>query len=216
MQYVIYGETYELQEVAAGVPDAYAVRGELVDDPPKGKCVGYVTMEDGSLIQCYKRLNVIPIVASAAVLALVGVGVCLYLFVLQPKDVYLPGTDTVIKQGDDTNIITYNGFMSVTPDNQLDIHFANGSEVTTISISGEGIESTSWTLQPYETLEYLPVTYTTEYGLITATLSITTATSTAFNEVAIEIPDNNTPNSPAVSLDGYWKGEYIYGTGVAQ
>ncbi len=210
--YKIDGEPYELLDNVEDALDAYSKRGKLLDDRPKGKCIGYVYMADGSCIECYKSFNPLIIIVPLLVLLLAGGGFGAYVY-LQPKDFQMPGSDVIVKKGDDQTIITYNGFTSVN-DGQLDIGFTNGAEECTIKISGEGIEDIEQVIAPYGTCQFLPITVTTDEGLVVAKLSITTASSAVENEIAIEIPENYTPNSPENSLAGYWDGEYIYGITV--
>lgn len=223
-QYKIYGESYELRDTPDGNINSYAVKGKLVDIPPKGKSVGYVTMEDDSIIECYKAKPVLAIVTSIALLFLAIGGVASYYMFFQPKDIVLnpqpsqPGsaaevgedvTPIVLKQGDDNNVVSYNGFTSLS-EGSVNLNFQNGDYSCTITVTGEGIESQTLTVAPGEFIQSVPVTYTTDEGLVSAVLTISTDTSTSEQAFMIEIPENNTPNSPQGTLDGYWKGEYIY------
>lgn len=215
MQYKIYGDSYRLREAPGGKIDSYAVKNKLVDIPPNGKCLGYVTMEDGSVIECYKAKPIALILCLiVAILASCG-GVASYFLFFQPKDVVLtPGvgddvTPIVVKQGEDNNVVKYNGFTSVSEDS-VNLNFQNGDYPCSITISGEGIESETIQLQPGEFVDKVKVTYTTTEGLVPATLTIQTGTSTSTQAIVIEVPDNTTPNSPDGVLDDYWKGEFIY------
>lgn len=207
--YKIDGEAYELLDNVAEAPDAYSKRGKILDDEPKGKCIGYVCMDDGSVIKCYKSFNPMIIIAPILV-ASIAVGGFFVFVHMQPKDFTIPGSEVLVKQGDDQTIIKYNGFTSVT-DGSLDINFENGAEECKIQISGDGIEDIETMVAPYGKCEFLPIKVTTDEGLVIATMTLTTASSTVTNEIAIEIPENYTPNSASGSLDGYWDGEYIYG-----
>lgn len=210
--YKIDGESYELVDSVSEAPDAYSKKGKLLDDEPKGKCLGYVVMEDGSVIKCFKSFNPMIIIAPILVITVAAGG--FFAFVsMQPKDFTIPGSEIFVKQGDDETIIKYNGFTSAV-DGSLDINFENGAEECKIQISGEGIEDIETMVAPYSTCEFLPITVTTDEGLVVATMTLTTASSTVTNEIAIEIPENYTPNSAEGSLDGYWNGEYIYGITV--
>lgn len=211
-EYTLFGESYELREIPEGQVDSYAIKGVLVDIQPSGKFVGYITMDDGSIVECYNPKPTAIIIGIIAAILVVVVGVIIYFLFLQPKDVVIPGNDGVpvtIKQGDDNNIVSYNGFTSLKNDS-IDINFQNGDYACTITVSGDGIESQSVHLEPGEFIASIPVTYTTDNGLVAATLTIITDTSTSNQEFVIEIPENNTPNSPENVLDDYWKGEFIY------
>lgn len=206
----IYGTKYPLETTASAPPDAYGFKNEIVDDQPrKGKKVGYVTYEDGSLIECYTKFNPLIVVLPVIALLLVAGGVTFYLLKLQPKDVNVG--DVIVKTGTDNNVVTYNGFMSLNS-GEVDIDFTNGDEEAKIQLKGNGIKCEPVTIAPNESLTSLPVTYDTEEGLVNATLIIQTATSSSEQQVVVEIPDNNTGSSPDSGMDGYWKGEAVYGT----
>ena len=78
-EYKIYGESYPLKATTRHPVDSYARGGELVDDPPKGKILGYVEMDDGSIIECHKKTNFVPLLISLIVLVLVIVAILVYL-----------------------------------------------------------------------------------------------------------------------------------------
>lgn len=215
-KYKIDGEVYELQENVGEAPDAYSKKGKLLDDAPKGKFIGFVIMDDGSVIECYKSFNWLIAIIPLLLIILGVAGFLVYVFFFQDKDYTIPGSEVVIKEGEDQNIITYNGFTSISPDNGLDLNFQNGSEECKITITGEGIEDVEYMAAPYSFTEFIPIKYTTDEGLVVATMTLTTATSTVTNEIAIEIPENYTPDSVTESLDGYWEGEYIYGVPATQ
>lgn len=205
----IYGENYPLANSTDQVPDAYGFRNEILDDKPKGKLVGYVTMQDGSIIECYTALNPIVVVAPIAGLVVIVGAIYAFIMIGQPKDVKL--NDTVVKQGTDKNVVSYNGFMAI-HDGQLSVNFKNGDQVATVAVVGDGISCEPFTVQPGEVVTYIPATFKTDKGLIPSKITITTNTSAEEQEVMVEIPENNTANSPQEGLEGYWKGEYVYGT----
>lgn len=211
-QFKVYGKNYELSPSTPNPPDAYGFKNEVIDDPPpKGsKCVGYIQMEDGSTIQCYTKFNKGIILIPILILLVLAAVAWFSLFKVEKKDVNV-ADGLIVKTGDDTNVVSYNGFMSIN-DGSADIYFQNGDQRATVTLTGEGIECAPVTVEPNETLENLPIVYKTEDGLVNATLTITTDTSTMEQQVMIEIPENNTANSPDEGLDGYWKGEAVYGT----
>lgn len=212
--YKIYSAVYPLDETTSVAPDAYAIKGELVDDPPKGKKVGYVTMRDGSIIECYTKFNPLVVIIPLAIIAIAAASLFVYFYFFQPKDVVVGEDDSfIIKQGTDNNVVTYNGFMALR-NGSLSVDFTNGDYPCTISVSGNSIDCDPVTVQPGEHVDSIPATYNTESGVVNATLTITTDTSTTDENVVIEIPDNNTEDSDDTGLEGYWKGEYIYGTSV--
>lgn len=207
-KFKIYNETYTLSPSSDEVPSGYAYRNELFDEPPKGKFIGYATLEDGSVVQCFKKFNPIPLIVLFLLIAAVCGGLYYYFIVRQPKDVVV--NDVPVKEGTDHDIVTYNGFMSVN-ENAVDVYFQNGDVPATVTIVGEGITCEPVNVNPGELVEVLPITYDTDKSVIDATISVTTATSTYEQPVIIEIPENNTLSSPSSGLDNYWKGETVYG-----
>ncbi len=206
----IYGQRYQLSETSAEAPDAYGFRGVLTEEVPPGKKVGYVLMPDDSIIECYKKFNPLIIIIPILLVILIAVAIVAYLVFLQPKDAVGPGGFS-IKRGVDKDIVSYNGFMSIV-EGELSIDFQNGSIPATVSVEADGVEVDSFQVEPEEFVSSVPATFTSTNGVVKAKVIITTDTSTTENDVIIEIPENNTGNSPDTGLDGYWEGEYIYGT----
>lgn len=207
-RYKIYGDSYELRDSVSVAIDGYAYKGNLTDEVPKGKSIGYVEMADGSIIECYKSFNIAVILVPLFLLTLAGVGIFFYLMYGQPKDV-VSSSGAEIKTGVDNNIVSYNGFSAVR-DGELLIDFQNGDYYAQIQITGDGIESTVINVEPGAYIPSIPVTFTATSGLIDASINIHTETSTTSNAIVVEIPENNTEDSPS-GLEGNWKGEYIYG-----
>lgn len=204
----IYGEPYTLQDTVDVAIDGYAYKGQVTDEMPRGKSVGYVQMSDGSVVECYKSFNPLVIVAPVLAASVVGAGVFMFLMYGQPKDV-VSTSGAEIKTGVDKNVVSYNGFSAIR-DNSLLIDFQNGDYEATIQISGEGVDTEVITVAPGEYVPSVPVTFTTKDGLVDASITISTATSSISNEIVVEIPENTTPNSN-LGLEGNWRGEYIYG-----
>lgn len=209
----IYNTKYNLFETTSTPPDAFGYHNELLDEPPaKGKKVGYVKMEDGSIIECYGGFNPAIIIVPAVVILVILTGVFLYFRVLKPNKLDIDVSLPINKEVDNTDIVvSYNGFMAI-KDGQLSVNFQNGSDNTTIQIIADGINCEPYTAEPNEFVNSLPVTYSTEEGLVSGVISIKTPSSETEQDIVIEIPENNTSSSPE-GLDGYWKGEYVYGTG---
>lgn len=206
----IYGTKYPLEQTTSAPADCYGYKGELVDDLPKGKMVGYVAMEDESIIECYKKFNPLVIILPILlVLVLAGLGL-VYLLYFQPKDVVL--SSTFIKLGVDNNVVTYNGYIPC-QDNLLYVDFQNGAYPATISVQGDGIEAASYSIEPDIYVETIPATFTTDEGVVEATLTIKTETSTATFPVVVEIPDNLNDNDKFEGPVNSWQGETIYGVG---
>ena len=207
----IYGVAYDLEPTSAVAPDAYAIKGNLVDDIPKGKKVGYVTMEDGSVVECYTKFNPMVVIIPVVILVLAFAAFIAYLLFFQPKDASIG--DMIIKQGSDENVVSYNGFMAI-KDDSISVNFTNGDYTCTIHVEGDGISCEPYTVQPGEYVASIPATFTTESGLVQAKLIMETETSRSEQDVVVEIPENNTADSPESGLEGYWKGEYVYGTDI--
>ena len=204
----LYGEKYEIEDSAGGPVDAYAYKGDIVDTQPKGKLKGYVTYDDGSILAVYKSFNPLNIIIPILLVLFIGAAVFVYFYFIQPKDLVVSGF--TVKQGDDQNIISYNGFMSLRDDN-LNLNFQNGSEPVTLTIYGDGIATQTIQVEPEQFVASVPATFTTDSGVVNAKIKITTPTSEQENDCVIEIPENNTPNSVDSPLNGYWEGEFIYG-----
>lgn len=210
----IYGVSYTLEPTASAAPDEFAYKNEFVDDIPKGaKLAGFVTLTDGSIVQCYTKFNILVILIPLfIILACLGGGL-FYLLNKQPKDVEIAGI--TIKEGVDNNIVQYNGFAALR-NGAIAINFTNGDYPCTIQVVGEGITCQPMSVEPAQFVESIPVTYDTAEALVNAKLVIKTATSSQENEIVVEIPENNTANSPTEGLEGYWQGEYIYGDESAE
>lgn len=207
-KFKIYNTSYPLSPSAQEAPSGYGFRNDIVDEVPKSKFVGYVTLEDGSVIQCFKKFNPIPFIAALVVALACASGAYYYFILYQPKDVVVNGTP--IKEGSDSNVVSYNGFMSA-QDGIVDICFTNGSIPANVTVQGDGITCDTINVNPGETVDVLPITYTTDKSVVNAKIIITTATSSYEQPVVIEIPENNTSSSVDSGLDNYWKGETVYG-----
>lgn len=205
----IYGEAYPLSPTTREPADGYAAKNELRDEQPKGRIVGYVTMEDGSIIECYKKFPIALILIPLILIIIAGIGVAVYFYFGQPKDVEV--FNTLIKIGDDNNVVTYSGFPSVR-EGALKIEFTNGDYPATILVEGEGIETHETSVEPGAYVESIPCQFTTEEGLVEATITIKTETSTQSFPILVELPDNLNGNDYNEGLEGYWFGEQIYGT----
>lgn len=205
----LYGNKYPLEVTSTEPISGYGYKGEVVDEVPPGKRVGFVTFDDGSIIECYKKFNPAFVIVPSMAVLLAGGGVFAYLMFGQPKDVV--GTnDEPIKKGTDNNVVMYNGFTSIS-DGQLDIDFTNGSQPATVEVIADGVVVDKFEVQPDEYIASVPATFDTTKGAINAKLRVTTATSENEVDMVIEIPENNTPDSYPEGLDSYWKGEFIYG-----
>lgn len=207
--YKIYGEPYPLQPNTSEPADSYAIRGKLVDEQPKGKVIGYVQMEDGSIVECYKKSRALLIILIVVLLALlVGGGILVYLLFVQKKDVAILGN--IVKVGSDNNVVTYNGVPSVV-DGKVSIQFTNGDYPAAIQVVGEGVQSDVVQLEPAQFINDIPCKFTTEEGVVEALVRIKTETSTQEFPIVIEIPENFNSNDIYPGQEGFWSGEQIYG-----
>lgn len=206
--YKIYGAPYPLMPTTTEPPDGYSIKGELLDEPPKGKIIGYVTTADGSVIECYKKFPVVLMLLPLLLLLLGGGGFVAYLMFFQPKDVAFMGD--IIKVGSDNNIVTYNGFPSIR-EGAASIQFTNGDYPATIKLEGKGIKSKTINVEPAQFVDSIPCEFTTDEGVVEATFTIQTETSTQSFPIVIEIPDNLNGNDNMEGLEGFWSGEQIYG-----
>lgn len=206
----IYDTSYELVDEAEDYveDEAFGYKNEVVYERPRGKSVGYVTMEDGSTVECFKSFNIAVVIIPLAVVLVAIIGILIYMFVLQPKDVYVG--DTPVRVCDDANSVSYNGFMALR-DGSLTVDFQNGGLPCTIQVIGDGISSDKVSVAAGEYVATVPATFDTDDAVINGKIAITTETSNSEVEVVIEVPENNTPNSTESSMDGFWDGEYIYG-----
>lgn len=205
----LYGQKYKLEPTSTEPAIGFGFRNEIVYEVPKGKRVGYVQTEDGSIIECYKKFNPAIVICPTLCVILAGGGVFAYLMFGQPKDV-VGLNDESIKEGTDNNVVMYNGFTAIN-DGQLDIDFTNGSQEATLEIIADGVTVNKITAAPDEYIAAVPATFDTGKGVVNAQLKITTATSENTLDMVIEIPENNTPDSYPEGLDSYWKGEFVYG-----
>lgn len=206
-QYKIYGTPYQLLDFVDEGIDSYALSGDLVDDEPKGKPLGYVVMEDGSVVACYKkRSKVLPILL--ILIAVTGIAAIVYFFVLPmfKKEVAIGGTMLQTDVG--TNMVTFNGIMSAS-NGQIDVRFVNGNEPATVQVTGEGVATEEITVDPGDSLEYIPVTISTDSSVAEVTVNINSnGTLSTFNAL-VEIPDNNTDYDPTEGLNSYFEKEMV-------
>lgn len=204
----IYGEKYKLKDHTKEPCITYAFKNQLTDDKPKGKMVGYVVMEDGSVVECYKRFNIWIILIPLLLLILGAGALFAYLFYFQPKDIVILGNRIQLQE--DNLIVTYNGFPSVRS-NEISVQFQNGSYPAKIKVEGEGIETSVINVEPDAFVNTIPCKFTTEEGVVEATFTIVTETSEQSFPIVVEIPENLNANDAESGLEGFWKGETVYG-----
>lgn len=206
-QYKIYGTAYELMDMTDEAIDSYAISGELVDDEPNGKFLGYVELEDGSIVSCYKKKNLLlPIFGLIILLGAAAAAVYFFVLPMFEKEVAIGGTMLQTDVG--TNVVTFNGIMRAS-DGNIDIRFINGNEPATIQITGEGVLTEIVSVEPGESVEYIPVVVETADSVAEVTVNINSnGTMSTFNAL-VEIPDNNTDYDPTEGLNSYFEKELV-------
>lgn len=205
----IYGESHELTAQPSAPVECYAIKDEIVYEVPKGKLVGYTTLDDGTVVACYKKSKIwVPILVLLLVLLFLGAG-AIWLFVLQPKDVEFMGTK--VKQGEDNNVVSYEGFMTLQGD-QLTVDFTNGDYPARITVQGDGIETETVTVEPNQHITTIGVKKTTNDALQQANIIIETETSRQEFPIMVEAPEFLNENDTLEGMSGFFHGEEIYGS----
>lgn len=205
--YKIYGTSYELMDGANTGIDSYAIAGELIDDEPNGKLLGYVEMEDGSIVACYKKKSLLlPILLIVVLLCGIGAGVYFFVLPMFEKEVAIGGTMLQTDVG--TNVVTFNGIMQASA-GQIDVRFINGNKPATIQVTGDGVVTDTISVEPGDSLEYIPVTVTTSDSVVEVIVNVNSdGTLSSFNAL-VEIPDNNTDYDPTPGLNSYFEKEMV-------
>lgn len=205
--YSIYGTKYELSPVTDEPVDAYAYKGELVDDEPEnGKVVGVVLTEDGSLVQCYVGGSKIPLLASLFIGCLIVTIGAYFLFFRHTDDITIGGT--FLQPSVNKDVVTFNGIMSAN-NGVCSIDFVNGEYEATVEIIGDEVYSEPITLQPGEVLQDIPVFMDTEESVTEVRIRISSEGDVAEFEALVEIPANANPYEHSNTLEGYFQGEVI-------
>ncbi len=186
--YKLCGRKYETFQTVTSPPDGWALNGKLCDSPPvKGEFIGYVTMDEGSVISCWKYTSKLPIILAVVLALALLSAVTAFVLLSQKKDIAVGGT--VLRQSMDDTIIVYNGLMTYS-NGSVDLLFQNGDYQTTVTLSGDGIETTQATLEPGTSMATMPVQINTEKDVIEAVLKFETETSLASYPVLIEVEAN--------------------------
>ena len=204
----VYGKKYSLNPTANTAIDGYAHKGVVKENLPKGKSVGYVTLDDGSIVECFKSFNPIPLICLTLLVTTSIACYGVYLFSMQPKDL-VNNSGYEIKTGVDNNVVMYNGFVAIRED-ALELDFQNGDLPVTVTVKGNGVVTETFPVAAGEYIETVPVTFTTDEEYVDAEITISTETSTVTNTVVVEIPSNQSSNDTSASGDN-WRGEQIYG-----
>ena len=203
--YTIYGTQYQIVDVDGPI-DGYAYKGEFVDDQPsKGKLVGTVMMEDGSVIECYKgSFPLIPVIIG--VVAIVILAVVAYFLFFRKSDE--PITGTFLSAKVDKNVVTFNGVMSAR-DGVCSIGFVNGDTEAIVEITGEDLSSEQVTLAPGEVLQDISIFTDSKEGVVSANLKVTCGDKSENFPVLVELPDNNNNYENTDEVHGVFSGEVI-------
>lgn len=203
----LYGESYDLENESDSPVDMYYYKGELVDDEPeKGRYIGNITLDDGTLVGCYKARSKLPVILIILVTILGVAGGLLYYFLFYHPDVAIGGT--MLEVDVDKNVITFNGIPALQGDT-VDIRFVNGELPATVEIVGEGVTSEVLQLEPYEAVVDMPVSVSTQDNVVEATVRVTSGTAVSEFPIILEIPDNNNDYSTMDGVNGYFDKELI-------
>lgn len=206
--YKLYGTKYALdKDIRGAVPDCFALNGNIsYDKPEKGKCVGYVIMEEDSVVECYKTKNIIPFILIALVVVAAGGYFAFNSWVNSRCDDIMIGTLVSEKVGGTS--VVFNGIMSYDASGAVDIRYVNGSDDVTLTLSGDGIEPTSVTVKAGEIVQSIPCTFTGDSNVVAATLTIDNAVQQSSFNVLIEKEDL-TGTEPQ-GLRGYFDNEVLF------
>lgn len=203
----LYGTKYPMNSTTGRPADAFGYKNEILDDPPdKGKLVGYVTMEDGSIIECWQKFNVLFIILPLLIILCGLAGFVYWLFFIQKKDVKFMGD--IVEVSHDTNVVTYSGFPSAR-NGELRIQFQNGEVPAKIIVSGDGISTTVTDVEAGAFVDSIPVTVDSSEALIEAQISVKTASSEQSFPIVVEVPENLNGNDSLEGMEGFWFGEQI-------
>ena len=204
----IYGEKYIVDSEPADAIDCYFYKGELVDEAPgNAKLLGYVTMEDGSVVECYKpKSKLLAILLILLLIASVGYGVYYYLFLYEP-DVAIGGT--MLETNVNKDVITFNGIMSKSNDT-VNLEFVNGKYPATVEIVGEGVTCEPISLEPNQQLLDIPVFIDTTENVVEVAVKVSSEGDTAEFNAIIEVPENNNSYTTSEGLSGYFEREVIF------
>lgn len=205
----IYDENYPLSPTSDEPADMYGWNNDLVEDKPKGAVVvGYVTMDDGSTIECYAKKSGSPAIAIIILVVCLGlVGFIVYFGFIYKGEGNPLGT--LVEVPVNQNIVHYDGYMRA-QNGQLAVDFTNGEQESVIKITGDGIETQVVTIGANEHLDYIPVKVTSADGAIEATLHIKSGQTTVEYPVVVENGDATNENDLIDPGSGYWDKEEIF------
>lgn len=204
-KFKIYDTAYELEDSPSGPAEAFGYRNEFVDEVPKGaRSVGYVTIDDGSVVECFQKKSILPIVISLVLLVVGGV---VALFLLYQKDDIAIGGVT-LKTNVDKNVITFNGIMKAEA-GMCEINFVNGEYESTLEVIGEGVSVAPMTLEPGQAVPEVPITVDTEDSVVEVLIRVTSVNDVAEFNALVEIPENNNQYDTSEGVHGYFEKELI-------
>lgn len=213
----IYGKTYDVHPSCKKPPDLYWYNNNLTDEPLSGRTpAGYCKMEDNSIVAVYSKKPIVQIIATVAAVAVLICGVY-YGYTLLSRPKQLAGTMVKIDNLNN-NAIAFNSIIGCNGAN-ADVRFTNGNSVSTIQVTGEGIESAPVEVKPNTNVSTIPMKITSKDEVIEATLSVTTAGSTYTYPILVEAyPNMNSMGGDHGDLDlsltfeeNPFEGEYIIG-----
>lgn len=204
--YKLYGEKHVLCATPSGELVGYAINGDVVDERPTSKFLGYINLDDGTSVECYKGFpNLIPALIAVICLIIVTLIAIAVVLITWP-DPAIGGTILQTKQAN--NVVTFNGIPSLDTDTgTMDLRFNNGEEVAQIMVYGEDIECDPIVLQPRESIYDFPVKTTTTESVVEARLKIKTGSTEKEYSILIEIPNNM--NGDTTGVGGFFDNEVI-------
>lgn len=207
--YSIYGTPYELRDGDSEPIDSYAYKGELLDDmPTKGKYLGVITMDDGTVVECYGKSSKVIIIIITLLLVIAAAVAAFFIF--SKKDEIAIG-GTFLSPSVNKNIVTFNGIMSANSESGMcQIDFVNGDYEATIQLVGDDISSDKITVAPNEVVREIPVTINTKSNVAEVLLRVESEGDTGEFESLVEVPDNDDDDyGDPEEIAGLFSGELI-------
>ena len=205
----IYDENFPLYSETDEPADMFGYNNDLMEDKPKGAVkVGYVTMDDGTVVECYsKKKGNGALIAILLLITIVGAGVIIYFaFFYKGKDNPL---GTIVSVPVNQNIVHYNGYMRA-QNGQLEVDFTNGEQESIFKVTGDGIETQVISVGANEHLDTIPIKVTSTDGAIEAKLHIKSGQTTVEYPVVIENSDALNSNDILDVDAGYWDKEEVF------
>ena len=192
MKIKLYGETYTVVKDQPGEVDAFYYNKDLQFDPPaKGKCYGYFTQDDGSVVAVYQPpfsplFVVVPIAVS-----LLAIGIYFFgspLLGNKPK-VTMVGGKYMVASKVDGNAIGFNAIPQYNA-GKLDLRFKT-TVPATVSVSGDGIYVPPTEVGAMSQTVVFPAELTGTTAVTEADLIVTVNGQEHSYPIVIEMPGND-------------------------